>query len=99
MFVHWSERFVRNFEDADWLDRHEAAGVLSSNSGRVILPEYLNKLVQRGMLCPQKINARMSRYQYKDVKYMVVRPESGRPPTDKPGANALRQRATEGVKL
>lgn len=89
---HWSERFDRNFKDDDWLDRHEAAAVLSANSGRAILPEYLNKLVQRGLLHPQKINARRSVYQYLEVKSLVIRPEAGRPAGDLPSPAAQRMR-------
>ena len=91
---HWSERFDRNFKDDDWLDRHEAAQVLSANSGRMIYPEYLSSLVQRGVLHPRKVGGRLLRYQYSELRTRVVRRESeGRPQTDSPSPAAVRMRA------
>ncbi len=92
MSLHFSERFGRYLADDDWLDRREAAEVLSKNSGRTIYPEYLQVLVQRGELHPQKVSVKVLRYQYKELRYKVVNPRGGPVRTDNPTSNALRQR-------
>ena len=92
MPIHFSERFDRFFEDEDWLNRHEAAQVLSSNAGHVVYPEYLNVLVQRDELHPNKISARVSLYQYKELRVKVINTKGGRIKQDNPSPNAMRQR-------
>lgn len=89
---HWSERFDRAFEDHDWLDRHEAAAVLSENSGRPILPEYLAVQVQRGNLHPELRRGKRY-YRYAELRALRVAAQGGRRQSDTASAAALRKRA------
>ena len=89
---HWSERFDRPFKDDDWLDRHEAAAVLSQNSGRAILPEYLAVQVQRGALHPELRRGKRY-YRYAELAHLHVAPQGGRRQSDNPSPSALRKRA------
>lgn len=95
---HWSERFDRYFEDDDWLDRHEAAAVLSENSGRTILPEYLAVQVQRDKLHPQLRPGRRLFYRYGELRGLRVAALGGRPQTDNPSPAAQRKRTYDARK-
>ena len=88
---HWSERFDRYFKDDDWLDRHEAAQVLTENSGRPILPEYLAAQVQRDKLHPQLRRGKRY-YRYSELSAMRVAAQGGRPQSPNPSPAALRKR-------
>src|SRR5712692_5001875 len=88
---HWSERFDRNFEDKDLLDRHEAAHVLTANSGRVVLAEYLSVLVQRDQLHPETRNHKRW-YKYSELRNLEIGLTGGRKQEDNPSPAAQRQR-------
>jgi hypothetical protein len=90
-YSHFSERFDRDFRDTDLLDRHEAAQVLSANSGRVILAEYLSVLVQQDRLHPELHN-RKRWYRYGELRGLVVGLTGGRHMEDNPSPAARRQR-------
>jgi hypothetical protein len=90
-YSHWSDRFDRDYEDKDLLDRHEAALVLSANSGRVVLVEYLSGLVRRDQLHPT-INNRKRWYRYGELRGLVVGLTGGRHMEDNPSPAARRQR-------
>ncbi|SRR5258706_10432060 len=92
MSIHFSKRFDRNFQDDDWLDRREAAQVLSENSGHLILPEYLAVLEQRDQLHPKRVAAKRKLYQYAELCFLKVAPQGGRKMQENPSQNALRQR-------
>src|SRR5437016_4377123 len=88
---HWSERLDRYYKDDDWLDRHEASQVLTENSGRTILPEFLMLQKRRDKLHPQLRNRKLW-YQYSELRFLKVPAQGGRKLSPNPNANALRQR-------